>query len=125
MVDFLNIIRGHIDTDAGLTDVIPVQGMASAPHLDFAGGIRAQVDIPIFHAAKIQDVTTARFAIASASSHGRHDPRAHGRPAHRAQDHAGREDTIRPASVATSAWTAPYQPAARPTASTTRPPGAS
>jgi N-methyl-L-proline demethylase len=28
MVDFLNIIRGHIDTDAGLTDVIPIQGMA-------------------------------------------------------------------------------------------------
>ena len=41
MVDFLNIIRGHIDTDAGLTDVIPIQGMKSAPHLDFAGEIRA------------------------------------------------------------------------------------
>jgi len=36
MVDFLNIIRGRIHTDAALTDVIPVQGMPSAPHLDFA-----------------------------------------------------------------------------------------
>jgi len=64
-VDFLNIIRGHIDTDAGLTDVIPVQGMRSSPHLDFAGEIRSAINIPIFHAAKIQDVTTARHAIAS------------------------------------------------------------
>jgi 2,4-dienoyl-CoA reductase-like NADH-dependent reductase (Old Yellow Enzyme family)/thioredoxin reductase len=64
-VDFLNIIRGHIDTDAGLTDVIPVQGMPSAPHLDFAGEIRAAIGIPVFHGAKIQDVTTARYAIAS------------------------------------------------------------
>ena len=31
---FLNIIRGHIDTDASLTKVIPTQGMPSSPHLD-------------------------------------------------------------------------------------------
>ncbi|CAM3571549.1 NADH:flavin oxidoreductase [Thalassospira profundimaris] len=65
MVDFLNVIRGHIDTDAGLTDVIPIQGMANSPHLDFAGEIRAATDFPTFHAAKIPDVATARHAIAS------------------------------------------------------------
>ncbi|TGG94974.1 FAD-binding protein [Natronospirillum operosum] len=65
MVDFLNVVRGHIDTDPGLTDVIPVQGMPSAPHLDFAGEIRRQVDFPTFHGAKIQDVGTARYAIES------------------------------------------------------------
>ncbi|EAR49539.1 putative NADH-dependent oxidase protein [Oceanicola granulosus HTCC2516] len=65
MVDFFNIIRGHIETDAALTDVIPVQGMASAPHLDFAGEVRAGTAFPTFHAAKIQDVATARHAIAS------------------------------------------------------------
>ncbi|SFH47116.1 hypothetical protein SAMN04488020_1169 [Palleronia marisminoris] len=65
LVDFLNVIRGHIDTDAGLTDVIPVQGMPSNPHLDFAGEIRAATKFPTFHAAKIQDVATARHAIAS------------------------------------------------------------
>jgi 2,4-dienoyl-CoA reductase-like NADH-dependent reductase (Old Yellow Enzyme family)/thioredoxin reductase len=64
-VDFLNIVRGRIDTDAGLTDVIPVMGMPSAPHLDFAGRIRSVTDLPIFHAAKIQDVATARHAISS------------------------------------------------------------
>jgi hypothetical protein len=65
MVDFLNVIRGHIDTDAGLTDVIPIQGMANSPHLDFAGDIRAATNFPTFHAAKIPDVATARHAIAS------------------------------------------------------------
>jgi 2,4-dienoyl-CoA reductase-like NADH-dependent reductase (Old Yellow Enzyme family)/thioredoxin reductase len=65
MVDFLNVIRGHIDTDAALTDVIPIQGMASSPHLDFAGEIRAAIKLPTFHAARIADVATARHAIAS------------------------------------------------------------
>lgn len=65
LIDFINIIRGHIDTDPGLTDVIPIQGMASAPHLDFAGEMRAATEFPTFHAAKIQDVATARHAIAS------------------------------------------------------------
>ena len=65
LVDFLNIIRGHIDTDAALTDVIPVQGMKSAPHLDFAGEIKSLTDFPTFHAARIADVATARHAIAS------------------------------------------------------------
>lgn len=65
LIDYLNVIRGHIDTDPGLTDVIPIQGMASAPHLDFAGDVRAATKFPTFHAAKIQDVATARHAIAT------------------------------------------------------------
>jgi len=63
-VDFLNVIRGHMDTDAALTKVIPIIGMPSAPHLDFAGEIRAATRFPVFHAARIADVATARHAIA-------------------------------------------------------------
>jgi pilus assembly protein CpaE len=44
--------------------VIPVQGMASAPHLDFAGAVRRATGMPTFHAARIPDVATARHAIA-------------------------------------------------------------
>lgn len=65
MVDFLNVIRGHIDTDPGLTDVIPVQGMKSAPFLDFAGEVRRATQMPTFYAARIPDVATARHAIAA------------------------------------------------------------
>ena len=97
MVDFLNVIRGHIDTDAGLTDVIPVQGMRSSPHLDFAGDIRAATGFPTFHAAKIQDVTTARHAIASGKLDMVGMTRAHMTDPHIVRKIlAGREDTIRP-----------------------------
>jgi len=63
LIDFFNVIRGHIETDPAMTDVIPVMGMKSAPHLDFAGEVRQQTHFPTFHAAKIQDVATARHAI--------------------------------------------------------------
>ena len=97
MVDFLNVIRGHIDTDAGLTDVIPVQGMASSPHLDFAGEVRAATGFPTFHAARIQDVTTARHAIASGKLDMVGMTRAHMADAHIVRKIVeGREDTIRP-----------------------------
>jgi N-methyl-L-proline demethylase len=65
LVDFLNITKGHIETDAGLTDNIPIMGMASAPFLDLAGEVRAATRIPVFHATRIQDVATARHAIAA------------------------------------------------------------
>ncbi|WP_297775520.1 NADH:flavin oxidoreductase [uncultured Roseovarius sp.] len=63
MVDFLNVIRGRIHTDPAMTDLIPVQGMKNAPHLDFAGAVKAATGMPTFHAAKIPDVATARHAI--------------------------------------------------------------
>ncbi|MEP3603172.1 MAG: NADH:flavin oxidoreductase [Stappiaceae bacterium] len=97
MVDFLNIIRGHIDTDPALTDVIPIHGMKSAPHLDFAGEVRAATKFPVFHAARIGDVATARHAIAE----GKLDMVGMTR-AHMADPHIvkkvmeGREHTIRP-----------------------------
>jgi 2,4-dienoyl-CoA reductase-like NADH-dependent reductase (Old Yellow Enzyme family) len=97
MVDFLNVIRGHIDTDAALTDVIPIQGMASAPHLDFAGEIRAATKFPTFHAARIADVATARHAIASGKLDMVGMTRAHMTDPHIVRKIiARREDEIRP-----------------------------
>lgn len=64
-VDFLNVIRGRIHTDPAMTDVIPVQGMKNAPHLDFAGEVKKATGMPVFHAAKIPDVATARHAISA------------------------------------------------------------
>ncbi|WP_259783054.1 N-methyl-L-proline N-demethylase HpbA [Aestuariispira ectoiniformans] len=97
MVDFLNIIRGHIDTDAALTDVIPIQGMKNAPHLDFAGEIKAATDFPTFHAAKIPDVATARYAIAEGKVDMIGMTRAHMTDPHIVRKIVeGREDDIRP-----------------------------
>ncbi len=97
LVDFLNVVKGHIDTDAGLTDVIPVQGMRNAPHLDFAGEIRAATDFPTFHAAKIPDVATARHAIAAGKLDMVGMTRAHLADPHLVRKVIeGREDEIRP-----------------------------
>ena len=97
LVDFLNVVRGHIDTDAGLTDLIPIQGMRNAPHLDFAGEIRAATGFPTFHAAKIPDVATARHAIASGKLDMVGMTRAHIADPHLVRKIIeGREDDIRP-----------------------------
>lgn len=97
LIDFLNVIRGHIDTDAGLTDVIPIQGMAGAPHLEFAGEIRAATDFPTFHAARIPDVATARYAIAAGKVDMVGMTRAHMTDPHIVRKIIeGREDDIRP-----------------------------
>ena len=97
MVDFLNVVVGHIDTDAGLTDLIPIQGMPSAPHLDLAGEIRAETKFPTFHAARIADVPTARHAIASGKVDMVGMTRAHVTDPHIVRKiAAGREDDIRP-----------------------------
>lgn len=97
LIDFQNVIRGHIDTDAALTDVIPVQGMASAPHLDYAGEMRAETGLPTFHAARIPDIATARHAIASGKLDMVGMTRAHlADPLLVKKLTEGREDDIRP-----------------------------
>lgn len=97
LIDFLNVVRGHIDTDPGLTDVIPIQGMPSAPHLEFAGEIRRRVDFPTFHGARIQDVATARHAIASGAVDMVGMTRAHMADPHIVRKIVeGREEQIRP-----------------------------
>jgi 2,4-dienoyl-CoA reductase-like NADH-dependent reductase (Old Yellow Enzyme family)/thioredoxin reductase len=110
LVDFLNIIKGRIFTDAAMTDVIPIHGMKSAPHLDFAGRIRAEVGLPTFHAARIPDVATARHAIASGQLDMVGMTRAHMADPHVVQKIIeGREDDIRPCVGATYCLDRIYQ----------------
>lgn len=110
LVDFLNIIKGRIHTDAALTDVIPVQGMRSAPHLDFAGRVRAEVGMPTFHAARIPDVATARHAVATGQLDMVGMTRAHMADPHIVRKvMEGREDDIRPCVGATYCLDRIYQ----------------
>ncbi|MGZ4699663.1 MAG: oxidoreductase [Ilumatobacteraceae bacterium] len=64
LIDFVNVIRGNIVNDAVLSEVIPIHGMRSAPHLDFAGMVRSETGLAVLHASKVDDVSTARHAIA-------------------------------------------------------------
>ncbi len=110
LVDFLNVVRGHIDTDAGLTDLIPIQGMPSAPHLDFAGEIRAETRFPTFHGARISDIATARHAIVSGKVDMIGMTRAHMTDPHIVRKlMAGREHDIRPCVGATYCLDRIYQ----------------
>ncbi|HEY0213160.1 MAG TPA: NADH:flavin oxidoreductase [Paenirhodobacter sp.] len=110
LIDFINVIRGRIHTDAALTDVIPVQGMRSAPHLDFAGRVRAEVGLPTFHAARIPDVATARHAVALGALDMVGMTRAHMADPHIVQKiRDGREDDIRPCVGATYCLDRIYQ----------------
>ncbi|MFP7569952.1 FAD-dependent oxidoreductase [Marivita sp. S2033] len=109
-VDFLNVIRGRIHTDPALTDVIPVQGMKSAPHLDFAGEVRKATGMPTFHAARIPDVATARHAVSAGLLDMVGMTRAHMADPHIVQKIVeGREDDIRPCVGATYCLDRIYQ----------------
>ncbi|HKO06401.1 MAG TPA: NADH:flavin oxidoreductase [Alphaproteobacteria bacterium] len=96
-IDFINVIRGHIETDEALSHVIPGMGTKLAPHLDFAGEVRAATRFPVFHAARIQDVATARHAVASGKLDMVGMTRAHMADPHIARKvMEGREEEIRP-----------------------------
>jgi len=101
-IDFLNLIRGHIETDAALAKVIPIQGTPSGPHLDFCGEVRAETEFPVFHAARIADVATARHAVAEGKLDMVGMTRAHIADPHIVRKiAAGKEDEIRPCVGAT------------------------
>jgi len=109
-VDFLNVIRGRIHTDPAMTDVIPVQGMKNAPHLDFAGEVKKATGMPTFHAAKIPDVATARHAISAGLLDMVGMTRAHMADPHIVRKIVeGREDDIRPCVGATYCLDRIYQ----------------
>jgi len=109
-VDFLNVIRGRIHTDPAMTDVIPVQGMKNAPHLDFAGEVKKATGLPTFHAAKIPDVATARHAVAAGLLDMVGMTRAHMADPHIVRKIIeGREEDIRPCVGATFCLDRIYQ----------------
>ncbi len=63
-VDFFNANFGRIDTEIGLTEqCMPGMSMPLAPWLNPVGNFRRQVGLPVFHAARITDVSTARHAV--------------------------------------------------------------
>ena len=109
-VDFLNVIRGRIHTDPAMTDIIPVQGMANAPHLDFAGEVKKATGLPTFHAAKIPDVATARHAVKAGILDMVGMTRAHIADPHIVRKiMEGREEDIRPCVGATYCLDRIYQ----------------
>ena len=110
LVDFVNVIRGSIVTDAALSEVIPLHGMPSAPHLDFAGLVKTRTGLPVLHASKVDDVATARHAIREGKVDLVGMTRAHIADPHIVRKiQLGQESTIRPCVGATYCLDRIYQ----------------
>jgi len=96
-IDFINIVKGSIATDEAISHVIPGLGTPMGPGLQFAGRFRERVDLPIFHAARIADLATARYAIAEGLVDMVGMTRAHMADPHIVRKlEAGEADRIRP-----------------------------
>jgi 2,4-dienoyl-CoA reductase-like NADH-dependent reductase (Old Yellow Enzyme family) len=101
-INFLNIVRGNIESDPAISRMTPPGGTPVAPHLDFAGEVRTATNFPVFHAGRIADTATARYAIASGKLDMVGMTRAHmADPYIVAKIMAGEEDRIRPCVGAT------------------------
>ena len=102
-IDFFNAIYGRMDTEIALA-VDNMPGMASpiAPWLTRVGAFKREVRLPVFHAARISDIATARYAIREGLLDMVAMTRAHiADPNIVAKIAAGHEDRIRPCVGAT------------------------
>jgi len=102
-IDFFNAIYGRMDTQLALA-VDNMPGMASpiAPWLAKAGAFRREVNLPVFHAARIADLATARHAVREGLVDMAAMTRAHIADPHLVRKlRAGLEHTVRPCVGAT------------------------
>lgn len=64
-LDFFNAIFGRMDTDLALAEHnMPGMSQPLAPFLASVGAFKRETKLPVFHAARIPDVASARHAIA-------------------------------------------------------------
>jgi len=63
-IDFLNCISGRMDTELSLAEKnMPGMTEPLAPFLPQVAVVKQALSLPVFHAARITDVATARYAI--------------------------------------------------------------
>ena len=64
LTDFVNANYGRLDTELALVvDCMPGMQERQAPWLEKAAAFKREIQLPVFHAAKINDIATARYAI--------------------------------------------------------------
>jgi 2,4-dienoyl-CoA reductase-like NADH-dependent reductase (Old Yellow Enzyme family)/thioredoxin reductase len=102
MVDFFSVVYGGGATDRELSEMIPVFGRPLGGNLSVSGAIRKEVAIPIFHAGRIADLSTARHALDAGYADMVGMTRAHIADPHIVRKLLdGEEDRIRPCVGAT------------------------
>lgn len=64
LTDFVNLNVGRSDTDLLLaTFAVPSMHQKLSPWLQLAGAFKRELKLPVFHACRISDLATARYAI--------------------------------------------------------------
>ncbi|MDP6413327.1 MAG: NADH:flavin oxidoreductase [Arenicellales bacterium] len=98
LVDFFNALFGTMDTVRGLSeDNIPGMGTPIAPWVRAVGAFRREIGLPVFHAARISDLASARYAITDGHVDLVGMTRAHMADPHIVNKLAsGKEDFVRP-----------------------------
>lgn len=98
LVDFINVIVGAIDTDESLSHVIPLMGTPAGPNFAKVKAVRTALPgMPVFHAARINDLATARHWVSDGAVDLIGMTRAHMADPHIvAKMMRGEEDRIRP-----------------------------
>ncbi len=64
LVDYLSIIAGEGENHISHPTVLPGMSYPVAPFLHIASAVKAEVNVPIFHAGRITDLNTAEQAVA-------------------------------------------------------------
>jgi len=63
-IDFLNVVFGRMDTELSLAEYnMPGMSQPLAPFLEQVRDVKQIARVPVFHAARIVDIATARYAI--------------------------------------------------------------
>ena len=97
LIDFFNVIGADATTDLGISKLIPTMGQRTAPILEHARAIKRATGLPVFHATRITDPSTARHVIAEGFADMVGMTRAHIADPHIvAKMMRGEEDRIRP-----------------------------
>lgn len=120
-IDFFNAIYGRMDTERALArDNMPGMDSPIAPWVKPVGAFKQAMDVPVFHAARLADVASARYAIAEGLVDMAGMTRAHiADPYLVAKLTDGREGEIRPCVGATHCMSG-YKPACLHNAATGR-----
>ena len=97
MIDYLNVIGADASTDLGISKLIPTMGQRTAPYVEHARAFKQATGLPVFHATRITDPSTARHVIAEGFADMVGMTRAHIADPHlMAKVIRGEEDRIRP-----------------------------
>jgi 2,4-dienoyl-CoA reductase-like NADH-dependent reductase (Old Yellow Enzyme family) len=97
-IDFFNAVYGKMDTERALArDNMPGMDSPIAPWVARVGAFKREVGLPVFHAARLADVASARYAIREGLIDMAGMTRAHIADPHLVSKIVeGREDEIRP-----------------------------